>query len=96
MRRREVLRYEGKRRKERRKPVSCLLEHMPGLPFYHPPDFYKVFIEFFYNIVLYLGFVFGCEAGGLLAPYLGIKLEPPTLESEAISTGPPGKFPTHL
>ena len=58
MRRREVLRYEGKRRKERRKSVSCLLEHMPGLPFYHPPDFYKVFIEFFHNIVLYLGFFF--------------------------------------
>lgn len=40
MRREKVLREGGKERKERRKPVSCLLELMPGLPFNHLPIFF--------------------------------------------------------
>ena len=67
--------------------------------FYHPPDFlqslYWIFFLFLQHCFMSWLF-FGCEACGILAPQLGIKLVPHTLESEAITTGPPGKFPTHL
>ena len=45
-----------------------------------------------YNIasVLCFGF-FGCEACGILAPWPGIKPTHPALESEVLTTGPPGK-----
>ena len=34
---------------------------------------------------------FGREAGGILAPWPGIEPEPPVLEGEVLTTGPPGK-----
>ena len=34
---------------------------------------------------------FGCKACEILAPRSGIKLTPPALEGEVLTTGPPGK-----
>ena len=36
---------------------------------------------------------FGHEACGILAPQPGIEPAPPALESEILTTGPPGKSP---
>ena len=36
---------------------------------------------------------FDCEARGIFAPWPGIELAPPALESEVWSTGLPGKSP---
>ena len=34
---------------------------------------------------------FGCEAYGILAPGPGIRLSPPALEGEVLTTEPPGR-----
>ena len=36
-------------------------------------------------------YFFGYKACGILAPWPGIELVPPVLESEVLTTGPPGK-----
>ena len=53
---------------------------------------FKVFIEFVTRLPLFYVFGFlGCEACGILVPRPGIKPAPPALESEVLTTGPPGK-----
>ena len=48
-----------------------------------------------YNIVsVWCCDFFGCEACGILVPWLGIEPAPSALEGEVLSTGPPGKSPT--
>ena len=39
---------------------------------------------------------FGCKSCGILALWLGMELKPPTLESEVLTTGSPGKPPIHF
>ena len=39
--------------------------------------------------------LFGCEAYGILDPSPGIKLTPPALEGEVLTTRPPEKLPHH-
>ena len=52
---------------------------------------FKVFIEFVNNIasILCFGF-FGRKACGILVPQPGVEPEPPVLEGEVLTTGPPG------
>ena len=64
---------------------------------------FKVFIEFVHNIaydIYVLGFfffslIFGCKTCGILASWQGIEPAPSALESEVLTTRPPGD-PTML
>ena len=38
----------------------------------------------------------GCEACGIPAPQWGIEYVPSALEGNVLTTGPPGKSPTHV
>ena len=38
----------------------------------------------------------GCEACGIPAPQRGIEYVPSALEGNVLTTGPPGKSPTHV
>ena len=53
---------------------------------------FEVFIEFVTILLLFFMFwIFGQEACGILVPWPGIRPTPPALESEVLTTGPPGK-----
>ena len=54
---------------------------------------FKVFTEFVNNIAsaVYVQFLFGCEARGILSPQPRIKSTFPALGHEVFTTGPPGK-----
>ena len=74
-------------------------EYLPGFAFiYCFKEFFlmwtifKVFIEFFTVLLMFYVFgFFGHEAGGILAPQPGIKPSPSAVESNILTTGPPGK-----
>ena len=52
----------------------------------------KVFVEFVtIFLLLFMFWIFGHEAGGILAPPLGIEPMPPALEGELLITGPQRK-----
>ena len=57
---------------------------------------FKVFIEFIsVLLLLFMFWFFGPKAScGVLAPQPGIEPEPPALEGEVLTTGPPEKSPT--
>ena len=44
-------------------------------------------------LLYYVFFFFSCEACGILDPQPEIVPDPPALEGEVSTTGPPGKFP---
>ena len=54
---------------------------------------FKVFTDFVNNIAsaVYIQFLFGCEARGILSPQPGIESTFPALGGEVFTTGPPGK-----
>ena len=54
---------------------------------------FKVFIEFVKYCLCLLFWLFGREAGGILAFQPGIEPVPPPLEGEVLTIGLPGKFP---
>ena len=58
--------------------------------------FSKVIFDFVTILLLFHVLVFCQEVCGILGPQPGIELEPPALESEALITGPPGKFPSYF
>ena len=53
--------------------------------------YFKVFIEFVTILVLFYVLVFGSRAYGILALWPGIQSEPPVLEGDVLTTGPPRK-----
>ena len=59
--------------------------------FFRCGPFFKVFIEFVTILVLFYVSVFGSRAYGILALWPGIESEPPVLEDDVLTTGPPGK-----
>ena len=54
---------------------------------------FKVFIAFVTVLLLVYILVYGHKACGIFAPRPGIKLSPPPLEGEVLTTGLPGKSP---
>ena len=54
---------------------------------------FKVFTDFVNNIAsaVYVQFLFGCEARGILSPQPGMESTFPALGGEVFSTGSPGK-----
>ena len=53
--------------------------------------FLKSLLNLLQYCFCFMFWFFGCEACGILAPQPGIKLTPPALEGEVLTTGPPGK-----
>ena len=53
--------------------------------------YFKVFIEFVTILVLFYVLVFSSRAYGILALWPGIQSEPPVLEGDVLTTGPPRK-----
>ena len=53
--------------------------------------FLKSLLNLLQYCFCFMFWIFGCEACGILAPRPGIKLAPPALEGEGLTTGPPGK-----
>ena len=56
-------------------------------------EFFIAFFEFV--TVLFLFYVFGCQASGILVLQPGINAAPSALEDEVLTTGPPGKSLIH-
>ena len=61
--------------------------------FFNVDNFLKVFIEFVTILLLVSVFFFSHKACGPIVPQPGVKLTPPALEGEVLTTGPPGKSP---
>ena len=53
----------------------------------------KVFLELVTKLLLFMFWFFGQEACRILAPLPGIKLVPPALNGEVLTTGLPGRSP---
>ena len=53
--------------------------------------FLNIFIEFVTILLLFYVLVFGSRAYGILALWPGIESEPPVLEGDVLTAGPPGK-----
>ena len=53
---------------------------------------FKVFVEFI-TIFYFVFWLFGHKAYGIFAPKPGVEPAPPAVESEVLTTGPPGRAP---
>ena len=68
--------------------LSFLIPVRVFFRFFFMWDFFKVFIEFGPKLLWF----FGYKACGILTPWPGIELALPALESEVLTTGPPGSL----
>ena len=57
---------------------------------------FKAFIEFVTGLLLFYVLFFWLQGMWDLSPRPGIEPTPPALESEVLTTGPPGKSPNHF